>query len=63
MPPQINYFFPVFFNFFQFTFCRVLLFAECFADKFFAEHSLPSATLGKAFAECKNVFAECFLSQ
>ena len=26
---------------------------EAFADSFFSERSLPSATLGKAFAECK----------
>jgi hypothetical protein len=25
---------------------------ECFADALFAEPSLPSVTLGKAFAEC-----------
>jgi hypothetical protein len=30
-----------------------------FADKNFAECSLPSVTLGKAFAECKIAFAEC----
>jgi hypothetical protein len=44
------------------------VFAEClkktlgkepFADEIFAECSLPSVTLGKAFAECKIVFAEC----
>jgi hypothetical protein len=50
--------------------CRVLfdVFAECpkktlgkepFADEIFAECSLPSVTLGKAFAECKIAFAEC----
>jgi hypothetical protein len=32
---------------------------EPFADKVFAECSLPSVTLGKAFAECKLAFAEC----
>jgi hypothetical protein len=32
---------------------------DLFANRFFAERSLPSATLGKAFAECKKVFAEC----
>ena len=26
---------------------------EAFADSFFSKRSLPSATLGKAFAECK----------
>jgi hypothetical protein len=44
------------------------VFAECpkkalgkepFADEIFAECSLPSVTLGKAFAECKVAFAEC----
>jgi hypothetical protein len=44
------------------------VFAECpkkalgkepFADEIFAECSLPSVTLGKAFAECKIAFAEC----
>jgi hypothetical protein len=44
------------------------VFAECpkkstrqkpFADEIFAEGSLPSVTLGKAFAECKIAFAEC----
>jgi hypothetical protein len=29
------------------------------ADVQFAERSLPSVTLGKAFAECKIAFAEC----
>jgi hypothetical protein len=33
---------------------------EGFADVLFAEPSLPSATLGKAFAECFWGFAECF---
>jgi hypothetical protein len=32
---------------------------EPFADEIFAECSLPSVTLGKAFAECKIAFAEC----
>jgi hypothetical protein len=44
------------------------VFAECpkkalgkepFADEIFAECSLPSVTLDKAFAECKIAFAEC----
>ena len=34
---------------------------EFFADEFFAECSLLSAALGKAFAECKAGFAECGL--
>jgi hypothetical protein len=29
-----------------------------FADKYVVEWTLPSATLGKAFAECKRLFAE-----
>jgi hypothetical protein len=33
---------------------------EPFADEIFAECSLPSVTLGKAFAECKIAFAEYF---
>jgi hypothetical protein len=33
---------------------------EGFADVLFAEPSLPSATLGKSFAECFWGFAECF---
>jgi hypothetical protein len=33
---------------------------EAFADVLFVEPSLPSATLGKAFAECFWGFAECF---
>jgi hypothetical protein len=33
---------------------------EPFADEIFVECSLPSVTLGKAFAECKIAFAECF---
>jgi hypothetical protein len=32
---------------------------EPFADEIFAECSLPSVTLGKAFAEYKIAFAEC----
>jgi hypothetical protein len=32
---------------------------EVVADVQFTERSLPSVTLGKAFAECKIVFAEC----
>jgi hypothetical protein len=32
---------------------------EPFADEIFAECSLPSVTLGKAFAVCKIAFAEC----
>jgi hypothetical protein len=32
---------------------------ETFVDRFFAECSLPSAALGKGFAECKWGFAEC----
>jgi hypothetical protein len=39
---------------------KKLLDKEPFADKKFAECSLPSVTLGKGFAECKIVFAECF---
>jgi len=39
----------------------VALGKEFFADEFFAECSLPSAALGKAFAECKAGFAECGL--
>jgi hypothetical protein len=44
----------VFFN------TRQRLGKEPFADEIFAECSLPSVTLGKAFAECKIAFAECF---
>jgi hypothetical protein len=33
---------------------------EGFADVLFIEPSLPSATLGKGFAECFSGFAECF---
>jgi hypothetical protein len=33
---------------------------EGFADALFVEPSLPSATLGKAFAECFPGFTECF---
>ena len=32
---------------------------DAFADGLFAKCSLPSAALGKAFAECKLGFAEC----
>jgi hypothetical protein len=32
---------------------------KTFADKIFAERSLPSVTLGKGFAKCKIAFAEC----
>jgi hypothetical protein len=32
---------------------------ETTVDVQFAERSLPSVTLGKAFAECKIAFAEC----
>jgi hypothetical protein len=42
--------------------CRVsekVLGKEPFADKMFAEYSLPSVTLGKDFAECKMTFVEC----
>jgi hypothetical protein len=40
--------------------CRVsekILGKEPFADKMFAEYSLPSVTLGKDFDECKIAFA------
>ena len=37
----------------------VALGKETFADGFFADCSLPSAALGKAFAECNRGFAEC----
>jgi hypothetical protein len=40
--------------------CRVsekALGKEPFADEIFAECSLPSVTLGKAFAECKIAFS------
>jgi hypothetical protein len=46
----------------------VFFFVECpkkstqqrtLSDEIFAECSLPSVTLGKAFAECKIAFAEC----
>jgi hypothetical protein len=30
-----------------------------FTDKYVAEWTLPGATLGKAFAECKRLFVEC----
>jgi hypothetical protein len=43
-----------------FTECpKKVLGKELFADEIFAECSLPSVTLGKAFVECKIVFAEC----
>ena len=32
---------------------------ETFANGFFADCSLPSAALGKAFTECNRGFAEC----
>ena len=32
---------------------------ETFADGFFADCSLPSAALGKAFTKCISGFAEC----
>ena len=64
---------PIFFGFFfgsNFAECRhsakalpsarqKTLGKDVFADSFFAECSLPSAALGKAFAECKLGFAEC----
>ena len=37
----------------------VTLGKETFADGFFADYSLPSAALGKAFTECISGFAEC----
>jgi hypothetical protein len=37
----------------------VALGKETFVDGFFAECFLPSAALGKAFAECNRGFAEC----
>jgi len=44
----------------DFAECRFLaLGKEIFADKVFAERPLPSAALGKAFAECLPGFAEC----
>jgi len=44
----------------DFAECRFLaLGKEIFADKIFAEIPLPSAALGKAFAECLDGFAEC----
>jgi len=44
----------------DFAECRFLaLGKEIFADKIFAERPLPSAALGKAFAECLAGFAEC----
>ena len=64
-----SHFFRVFFGF-NFAECRhsakalpsarqKTLGKDAFADAFFAEWSLPSAALGKAFAECKLDFAEC----
>jgi hypothetical protein len=41
------------------TLGKVFAGKEPFADEIFAECSLPSVTLGKAFAECKIIFAEC----
>jgi hypothetical protein len=38
---------------------KKVLSKETAADVQFAERSLPSVTLGKAFAECKIAFAEC----
>jgi hypothetical protein len=38
---------------------QIVLGKEAVADVQFAERSLPSVTLGKAFAECKIAFAEC----
>jgi hypothetical protein len=35
---------------------------EVFADEFFAVYPLPSAALGKAFAEGKMAFAACVSS-
>jgi len=32
---------------------------EAFAVKAYADSSLPSAALGKGFAECKSFFIEC----
>jgi hypothetical protein len=32
------------------------------ADNFLNEGSLPSATLGKAFAKCKSVFTKCLVN-
>jgi hypothetical protein len=37
-----------------------VLVKEAFANVLFAEPSLPSATLGKACAECFSSFADCF---
>ena len=63
---------PIFSGFFLFQLCRVskalpsarqkTLGKDAFADAFFAERCLPSAALGKAFAECKLGFAECPLT-
>jgi hypothetical protein len=38
---------------------QIVLGKEAVADVQFAERSLPSVTLGKAFAECKMAFAVC----
>jgi hypothetical protein len=44
----------------DFTECpKKVLGKESFADRIFAEYSLPSVTLDKDFTECKIVFAEC----
>ena len=64
-----SHFFWVFFDF-NFAECRhsakalpsarqKTLGKDAFADGLFAECSLPSAALDKAFAECKLGFAEC----
>ena len=64
-----SHFFRVFFGF-NFAKCRHSVKAlpsarqktlgkDAFADGLFAECSLPSAALGKAFAECKLGFAVC----
>jgi hypothetical protein len=42
------------------TLCKVVLDKEVVADVQFVELSLPSVTLGKAFAECFSDFVECF---
>jgi hypothetical protein len=44
---------------FFFAECFLTLGKEPFADEIFAECSLLSVTLSKAFAECKIAFAEC----
>ena len=38
---------------------QIVLGKEAVADVQFAERSLPSVTLGKAFAECKMTFVMC----